>query len=102
MNENNDKLVMLHLRPTYHKIGEYTFKIILDKHTFKNSNDINISLSDPENNEVDIGVEKWGRKITCKFEISKDMSDGVCVLKISTDKNSTTKLNKTFSFWVIK
>lgn len=90
-------MVVYDLCETYHRVGTFQFKIVLDK-TFKNGHDITIEMFDPENNQIPVLIETWGRKINCTFSISNTIQDGVCLLKI----NIPGKLEETLQYWIIK
>jgi len=90
-------MVIYDLCETYHRSGDFEFKIVLDK-TFKNGHDISIKMFDPDNNPMEVNSEVWGRKVNCIFSIDKDISEGVCVLKIELPEG----ISENVQYWIIK
>lgn len=97
-----DYFVAYNIRETYHELGTYEVKIVLNPRHFKNSHLSEVVILDSDGKPVKQDIKKWGRKINCVFTIDKDVSDGVAVVKIQLLTTKETKLNKQLTFWVIK
>lgn len=95
-------ILLVDLRETYHEIGNFSFKIVLNPKLFKNSHDSEVYAFDPENRDFNLNIEKWGRKINCSFTIDDSTPNGVCVIKLKLIKDGGEEVEETFSFWVIK
>jgi len=102
MKKFDGNMIIFDLRQTYHEMGTYAFKIVLNPKIFKSSHESKIKLIDPDHNEVNLNVEKWGRKINCSFDIDESISNGVCLLEMGFISDKNKKINECLSFWVIK
>jgi hypothetical protein len=96
-----DKFVVYNLRETYHELGEYEFKVVLNPRYFKNSHLSELVVFDSDRRVIQQEVNKWGRKMNCKFRIDKDVSDGVAVVELIL-KTERDSIPARLSFWVIK
>lgn len=94
--------VLLDLRETYNEVGEYSFKIVLDPNEYKPSHDAIIKILDPDRNEIECSVKKWGQKLCCCFSIDDRISNGVCLVEMMFVKKDGTKMREVTKFWVIK
>ena len=96
------KFVAYNLRETYAELGEYEFKVVLSPKHFKNSHSSELSLRDSDGKTMRHEVNRWGRKMNCKFTIDDDCSDGVaaCRLVLRDDRGRETVQQLTF--WIIK
>lgn len=93
------KFIVYNLRETYHELGEYEFKIVLDPAHFKNSQTCEVAIVDSDRRPLTFKVNKWGRKINVKFTIDGSVADGVASIDlIEMDKGETSRMN----CWIIK
>jgi len=97
-----EKFVLYNLRETYHELGEYEFKVVLDPRSFKNGHLSELTCVDSDGKPMNFEVQKWGRKINCKFIIDKSVSDGVSTVKMTLRDDEGHELAGRTSFWVIK
>lgn len=96
------RYIVYNLRETYHEYGVYDVKIVLDPKYFKNAQMSDVKFTDSDGNEMKFTVEKWGRKINCKFIIDRNVSDGVSVIDMKlVDENGKIVTGRS-TFWVIK
>ena len=102
MQKLGGSIVVLNFRDTYHEIGEYDFKIILDKKKFKNGHDATIKMADAEKKDVSLDVKRWGRKINCHFSLSEKDPNGVYVVSFNARDDKGNDVEKSFHCWVIK
>jgi hypothetical protein len=102
MPRNPEKFVVYNLRETYHELGQYEFKVVLNPKFFKNSHRSELILVDSDGKPMRFDVKKWGRKINCSFTIDPTVADGVSQahLKLLTEKEELVAGRLTF--WVIK
>jgi len=94
--------VVLNFRDTYHEVGDYEFKIILDPKRFKNGHRATIRMMNADRKEVSLDVNRWGRKINCFFSINDDDPSGVYVVNFRINDDDGNEIDKTFHCWVIK
>lgn len=94
--------VIYNLRDTYHELGDYEFKIVLDPRTFKNGHLSEVECFNSDGKKLEMDVQKWGRKVNCSFKIDHNVPDGVCVLKMNLRDDAKKELNCRATFWVIK
>jgi hypothetical protein len=99
---NSSKYVIYNLRETYHELGDYEFKIVLDPRGFENSHTSDISIFDPDGKEISCSIERWGRKMRCNFKIDESIPDGVSVVKIILRDSRKKEQQHFVKFWVIK
>lgn len=99
----NKKLyVVYNLRETYHEQGNFQFKIVLSPKFFRNGHDSNVFVVNADGKELQMTVEKWGRKINCSFAIDQRVPDGVSTIHMHL-KDSRGKLHEARErFWVVK
>lgn len=97
-----EKFVVYNLRETYHELGSYEFKVVLNPKFFKNSHRSELTLVDSDGRPMRYEVKKWGRKINCAFTIDPSVADGVsqAYLKLLTEKDD--EVAGRLIFWVIK
>ena len=91
-------IVIIDLLDTYHEKGKYSFQVVFDPKRFKNCHLAKIEIFDPNSNPIDVDVKKWGKKMSCSFNIGESISDGVCLVKVHVDNDR----EHVTSFWVIK
>lgn len=96
------KYVLYNLRETYHELGDYEFKIVLDPRFFKNGHLSELSGVDSDGKALPLDVQKWGRKINCRFRLDKNVSDGVSVVSMKLKDDEGYETCGRISFWVIK
>lgn len=96
------KYVLYNLRETYHELGVYDFKIVLDPRFFKNAHLSEVIFTDSDGKLMKFEVEKWGRKINCEFVIDDSVSDGVSTVKMLLKDDEGHSHTSRTSFWVIK
>lgn len=96
------KFVLYNLRETYHELGEYEFKVVLDPRSFKNGHLSEVTCVDSDGKPMRFEVQKWGRKINCKFVVDRTVSDGVSIVKMILRDDEGHEHSGRTSFWVIK
>jgi len=96
------KFVFYNLRETYHELGEYEFKIVLDPKSFRNASLSEVSIKDSDGRGMKFSFEKWGRKINCKFLIDREVPDGVSTITMKLKDDAGHEYNGISRFWVIK
>ena len=96
------KYVFYNLRETYHELGEYDFKIVLDPRSFRNGHLSEISCVDSDGKPMTFDIQKWGRKINCKFTVDNKVSDGVSIMKMNLKDDQGHECSGTKTFWIIK
>lgn len=97
-----EKFVVYGLRETYHELGTYEFKIVLNPRNFKNSHGSDITLVDSDAKPMKFIIKKWGRKISCTFTIDDSVADGVSVARLEMRDEKEVVHAGRLSFWVIK
>lgn len=100
--QSKQKFVLYNLRETYHELGNYEFKIVLDPRSFKNGHLSELLCLDSDGKPMKFEYEKWGRKINCKFLIDKSVADGVSTIKMNLKDDSGHQHEGRASFWIIK
>lgn len=96
------KYVLYNLRETYHELGRYEFKIVLDPRTFKNAHLSEVAFRDSDGKTMKFDVQKWGRKINCTFIIDNSVPDGVSVVDMLLKDDDGHEHEGRTTFWVIK
>ncbi len=102
MASTQKKYVIYNLRETYHELGQFDFKIVLDPRFFKNGHLSDVTLIDSDGKKMDCHVEKWGRKINCGFVVSAKVPDGVATVNMTLRDDAGKELTTRAQFWVIK
>lgn len=97
-----DKFVVYNLRETYHEVGDFEFKIVLNPKNFKSSHLSDVSMFNPDGKEMKATIKKWGRKIMCSFTIDQTVPDGVAVVKMNLKDEKDQSFPGRLTFWVIK
>jgi hypothetical protein len=102
MARSAEKFVVYNLRETYHELGRYEFKIVLNPRFFKNSHESSLELVDSSGKPMQYELNRWGRKLNCSFVIDTEVADGVSrgALVLKTDSGQVHAGQ--ISFWVIK
>lgn len=98
----HQKFVVYNLKETYHELGQYEFKVVLDPRHFKNGHLSEVLLIDSDGRPMKYDVEKWGRKINCSFSLDKTVADGVSTVKMVLRDDEGHEMAARTSFWVIK
>lgn len=96
------KFVTFGLRETYHELGVFEFKIVLNPKFFKIAEFSNVVMKDSDDRAMKYSVERWGRKINFKFTVDKTVSDGVSVVELDIIDNNMKSSRCRLTFWVIK
>lgn len=96
------KFVLYNLRETYHEFGIYEFKVVLDPRSFRNGHFSEVTCVDSDGKPMKLDVQKWGRKINCKFVVDRDVSDGVSTVKMDLKDDEGHSCQGRTSFWIIK
>jgi hypothetical protein len=86
------------LLETYHELGEYDFKIVLNPRFYKTGHDFRVEMFDSSNNPMKFKFEVWGRKVNVKFIIDKTTSDGVSWVNLIRGDHKLSRM----TFWIIK
>ena len=102
MSKDIDKFIVYNIRETYHELGEYEFKVVLNPDVFKNSHTSELSLVDSDGKQIMNTVKKWGRKMNCSFVIDGDVADGVASVKMLLRDEAGSESRCGFIFWVLK
>lgn len=102
MAKSKSTFVVYNLRETYHELGKYDFKIVLNPKFFKNGHPAEVQFFDSDRNKMKFKCEKWGRKINCSFVIDSTVADGVSFANLVLIDDEGTKHNERITFWVIK
>lgn len=102
MARSAEKFVVYNLRETYHELGKYEFKVVLNPRFFKNSHESNLELVDSDGRLMRYELNRWGRKLNCSFVIDETVADGVSRAKLSLKDDNDNVHGGTISFWVIK
>jgi len=97
-----ERFVVYNLRETYHELGKFEFKVVLDPRYFKNGHLSEVVLSDSDGKPMKYDVQKWGRKINCTFFLDKTVADGVSNIKMVLRDDEGYEMTARSSFWVIK
>lgn len=98
-----EKFVVYNLRETYHELGTYEFKIVLNPRFFKSSHYCDMSLVDSDGRPINFKLERWGRKINCSFDINSRVADGVSHVRLALKSSETSNISSgSLSFWIIK
>lgn len=102
MSRGAPKFMIYNLRETYHELGEYDFRVVLDAKFFNNSHGSSVSIVNPDGTEIPCNVERWGRKMRCQFRIGESVPDGVSIIKLSLRDSRDREQKHSVKFWVIK
>jgi hypothetical protein len=97
-----DKFVVFNLRETYHELGEFEFKIVLNPRNFKNSHLSDLVVTDSSGQSMKYSIKKWGRKINCSFVIDQNSAEGRSHVKLSLRDSKEQLVEGHLMFWVIK
>ena len=97
-----NRFVIYNLRETYHELGTFEFKIVLDPRYFKNGHLSEVFLHDSDGKPMEVDVKKWGRKINCTFCIGPNVPDGVSVIRMNLKDDAGSEHSARASFWVVK
>lgn len=96
------KLIFHNLRETYHELGRYEFKIVLNPAFFKTAEDVSLKIVDSDGKTMKHEFNVWGRKVFCEFDIDMSVSDGVSFIQLDGSDSKGKKFSERNSFWVIK
>jgi hypothetical protein len=96
-----NKFIVFNLRETYHELGKYDIKIVLNQDFFKSSHLSDISIWDSDRKLMNFDVKRWGRKINCSFVIDENVADGISTISMHLVGESNT-FDELLQFWVIK
>jgi len=96
------KLIFHNLRETYHELGKYEFKIVLNPTFFKTADEVSLRLIDSDGKSMRYDFNVWGRKVFCEFDIDQSVSDGVSFIQFDGSDANGKKFSERMSFWVIK
>jgi hypothetical protein len=99
---SSDRFIVYGLRETYHLLGEYEFKVVLNPKYFKNSHACFMKLVDGSGMPMKYEITKWGRKINCKFALDDSVSDGVCLASMDLVDSEGKPEQARVTFWCIK
>jgi len=86
------------LLETYHELGQYQFKVVLNPRYYKTGHDFKVEMFDSSNKPMNFKFEIWGRKINVDFVIDDNVSDGVAYANVMKNDNQIARL----TWWVIK
>lgn len=86
------------MRETYHELGDYQFKVVLNPRFYKTGHDFRVEMFDSSNRPMKHKFEVWGRKINVAFTIDDSVSDGVAYVNVIKGNNQLARL----TYWVIK
>lgn len=92
----------MNLRETYHELGSYDFKVVLNERFFKNGHGFDLKLVDSAGKPLKFEAKVWGRKIVCNFEIDPSVEDGVSHIKLALRTEKGERVEGKLDFWVIK
>lgn len=92
------KYQVYNLLETYHELGEYQFKIVLNPRFYKTGHEFKVELFDSSRKPMKGSFEIWGRKINVKFVIDPDVSDGIAFADIIVGNNQLGRVN----WWIVK
>lgn len=98
----SSKFVIYNLRETYHELGDYGFKVVLDPKFFRNGHNSRVACVDSDGRTIPVDVKTWGRKVNCTFSIVPTVSDGVAVLTFDLEDDDGHRTQGRASFWVVK
>lgn len=93
--------VIYNIRETYHELGRYEFKLVLDPACFRDSHFCSVSAVDPDGKPFPMDVKHWGRKMNCSFELTESVPDGVVVANFDL-RNASGSFPARLTFWVVK
>ena len=96
------KYVLYNLRETYHELGSYEFKVVLDPRSFKNGHFSDLTCVDSDGKPMRFEFQKWGRKINCKFIVDRTVADGVSTVRMILKDDEGHEHQARATFWVIK
>lgn len=96
------KYIVYGLRETYHELGEYEFKVVLNPKFFKNGHSSSVWMRDSDGKPMNFDVKNWGRKMNFRFSIDSSVSDGLAFVGIDVRNESGVSHQIRFSYWVIK
>lgn len=103
MSRPAEKFVVRELRETYHELGEYEFKVVLNPRFFENGHGSELKVVDSDGRPLEHSSEVWGRKVSCRFKIDESVADGVSAVDLSLRSNGTGEPHRVrLFFWVIK
>jgi hypothetical protein len=97
-----EKFVVYNLKETYHELGTYEFKVVLNPSNFKNGHESDVDFIDSDGKKMKFFVNRWGRKINCSFVIDDDVADGVSIVTIVLKDSFGVTTNERLTFWVVK
>lgn len=92
------KYQVYNLLETYHELGDYQFKIVLNPRFYRTGHEFRIEMFDSSNRPMNYKFEVWGRKINVAFSVNDNVSDGVAYANIMRGEKYVGRL----TFWVIK
>lgn len=95
-------IVVYNLRETYHELGVYEFKVVLDPKLYKSSHASEAIMLDSDGNQMSFKLNKWGRKMNFTMKIDERVPDGVSVVRLNLVRDDGTRINQMLSFWIIK
>lgn len=100
---DRNSVLVTGLRETYHELGEYEFKVVLDPERFDNSHHCGVEMLDSDGKPMRCSVRHWGRKMICSFAIDRDVTDGVSTILVRLrDDEASSSITVRYSMWVIK
>lgn len=102
MKKFEGNLVVFDLKETYHELGQYTFKVVLNPSLFKDSHQSSVVMYDGSGKDMNFSLSKWGRKINCTFTLDNSVADGVCAVYLTLVNDKGETVPEFLSFWCIK
>lgn len=94
--------VTYNLRETYHELGTFEFKIVLDPSMFKDSHMCEIHGVDSDGTRLPLEVKRWGRKMNCVMVVSPAVADGVAVMTMRLRNEEGLDVNERLTCWIVK
>ena len=94
--------VVHNLRETYHELGQFEFKVIVNPRIAKTAQALDISVCDSDGRPIAFEARRWGTKLRCKITIDETVSDGVAQAIVSIKRENGSVTREMFQFWVVK
>lgn len=89
-------------RETYHELGSFELKVVLDPKRFKDARGSELSFLDSDRKPIRSEVKMWGRKLNCRFVLDESVADGVAIVNMVLRDGLGSFSSGSFTFWVVK
>lgn len=101
MRRERQTIVPISLREAYVQPGDYSAKLMIDPEVSPEIETVTLTVRNADGTPLKHDYRRWGTKLNLSFTIDSSTPDGVVTIDIHMAGRGR-KLDKRFSFWVVK